>query len=86
MKFWKTCEKLIMFFLVMELIISLCWDSETSVDPCLYRFIPLATHFESYDVDPEIKSLSGVTLSGFSRLLVLPKHINAMLEQLEIVC
>ena len=69
-------------FPVLELIISACWDSETTVPLELYRFIPLCCHFESYDPDPEVASLSACTLSGFARTLIQPKNVNFVLGQL----
>jgi len=76
-------KQLLKFKTVLEWILSVCWDNESSVPPCFFQFIPLLCTFESYDPDPEIAQLSGVALSGLARTLINPKYLELVLETLD---
>ncbi|ODM89343.1 Proteasome activator complex subunit 4 [Orchesella cincta] len=64
---------------VLEWLLCVCWESESSIPPCMYTFIPMLCQFESYDPDPEIAQLSAFALSGLARTLVNPHHLDKLL-------
>lgn len=42
-------------------------------------------YFESYDPDPEVALLAAIGLSGLSKHLIRPEHMDALLDSLELV-